>query len=199
MSLRPQDPPDVPEETRRVAQAAFRKGTLCLRIADALGTVYQDSQFAALFPRRGQPAAAPGRLALAVVSAVRGEPVRPRGGRRRARADRLETCARLGPVNLLAQRPDRPRLRPHRAERVLLAPGRGRRRAAVARHPSAAPAGAGPGQGARSPAHGRHARARRGAHAEPAGARRRDDAGHAERAGDGRAGLAASRGSIALA
>ena len=67
MSLRPQDPPVVPEETRRVAQAAFRKGTLCMRIADALGPMYQDSQFAALFPRRGQPAAAPGRLALAVV------------------------------------------------------------------------------------------------------------------------------------
>ena len=67
MSLHPQDPPTVPEETRRVAQAAFRKGTLCMRIADALGPVYQDSQFAALFPRRGQPAAAPGRLALAVV------------------------------------------------------------------------------------------------------------------------------------
>ncbi len=42
-------------------------GTLCLRIADALGPVYQDSQFMALFPRRGQPAEAPGRLALAVV------------------------------------------------------------------------------------------------------------------------------------
>ena len=67
MSLRPQEPPAVPEETRRVAQAAFRKGTLCMRIADALGTVYQDSQFATLFSHRGQPAAAPGRLALAVV------------------------------------------------------------------------------------------------------------------------------------
>ena len=67
MSLRLQDPPAVPEETRRVAQAAFRKGTLCMRIADALGPVYQDSQFSSLFPRRGQPAAAPGRLALAVV------------------------------------------------------------------------------------------------------------------------------------
>ena len=65
--LCPQDPPIVPEETRRVARAAFPKGTLCLRIADALGPVYQDSQFMALFPRRGQPAEAPGRLALAVV------------------------------------------------------------------------------------------------------------------------------------
>ena len=67
MSLRPQVPLAVPEETRRVARAAFPKGTLCLRIADALGPVYQDGQFATLFPRRGQPAAAPGRLALATV------------------------------------------------------------------------------------------------------------------------------------
>jgi transposase len=67
MSLRPQAPPAVPEETRRTARAAFPTGTLCLRIADALGPVYRDQQFAALFPRRGQPAAAPGRLALAVV------------------------------------------------------------------------------------------------------------------------------------
>jgi transposase len=65
--LRPQSPPIVPEETRRVARAAFPKGTLCLRIADALGPVYQDHQFAALFPSHGQPAAAAGRLALAVV------------------------------------------------------------------------------------------------------------------------------------
>jgi len=57
----------VPDETRRIARAAFPKGRLCLRIADALGPVYQDRQFAALFPHRGQPAAAPGRLALAVV------------------------------------------------------------------------------------------------------------------------------------
>ena len=67
MSLHPQEPPTVPEETRRVARAAFPKGTLCLRLADALGPVYRDGQFAALFPRRGRPAEAPGRLALAVV------------------------------------------------------------------------------------------------------------------------------------
>ncbi len=65
--LRPQNSPIVPDETRRVARAAFPKGTLCLRIAEALGPVYQDRQFTALFPSHGQPAAAPGRLALAVV------------------------------------------------------------------------------------------------------------------------------------
>src|SRR5262249_22244001 len=56
-----------PEETQRVARAAFPKGTLCLRIADALGTVYQNQEFASLFPTRGQPAEAPARLALATV------------------------------------------------------------------------------------------------------------------------------------
>jgi transposase len=67
MSLHPQDQPAIPEETCRVARAAFPKGTPCLLIADALGAIYKDSQFVALFPRRGQPAEAPGRLALATV------------------------------------------------------------------------------------------------------------------------------------
>ncbi len=67
MSLHPQEPPSVPEETSNVARAAFPKGTLCLHIADELGPIYNDGQFAALFPRRGKPAEAPGRLALATV------------------------------------------------------------------------------------------------------------------------------------
>ena len=67
MSMHPQNPPAVLGETRRVARAAFTEGTLYLRIADALGPVYQDGQFAAPLPRRSQPAAAPGRLALVVV------------------------------------------------------------------------------------------------------------------------------------
>src|SRR4051795_10055854 len=67
MSLHPEDPTAPPEETRRVARAAFPKGTLCLDIADALGPIYQDSQFAGLFPRLGQPAAAPAMLAPAPV------------------------------------------------------------------------------------------------------------------------------------
>jgi transposase len=67
MSLKLQVDFSVPDETRRVAQAAFPKGCACLRITDALGCLYQDNQFAALFPRRGRPAEAPGRLALATV------------------------------------------------------------------------------------------------------------------------------------
>ena len=54
----------VPEETARVAQAAFPKGTLCLRIRDALSTIYEDELFADLFSQTGQPAEAAWRLAL---------------------------------------------------------------------------------------------------------------------------------------
>src|SRR4051794_17323011 len=67
MSLRPQPARSIPEETQRVAQAAFPKGTLCLRIADELGPLYGDDQFAVLFPKRGQPAASPARLAMTSV------------------------------------------------------------------------------------------------------------------------------------
>lgn len=64
MSLQPQAMYLVPDETVRVAHAAFPKGTLYLHIYDTLGTIYQDRDFAALFPRLGQPAASLMRLAL---------------------------------------------------------------------------------------------------------------------------------------
>jgi transposase len=64
MSLHPQGPSLIPAETERVARAAFPKGCLALHVADALGPLFQDQQFATLFPPRGQPAAAPARLAL---------------------------------------------------------------------------------------------------------------------------------------
>jgi transposase len=67
MSLRPQVIYLVPEETARVARAAFPKGTIYMRMYDALGSLFADQQFADLFPARGQAAAAPVRLALATI------------------------------------------------------------------------------------------------------------------------------------
>src|SRR5438477_10612107 len=67
MSLHPLSAHSIPDETQRVAHAAFPKGTLCLRIADELGTLYRDDQFAELFPKWGQPAASPARIAMASV------------------------------------------------------------------------------------------------------------------------------------
>src|SRR5215831_16927276 len=73
MSLHPQPPCSIPEETYRVAHAAFPKGTLCLRIADELGDLDRDDQFTELFPTRGQPAASPARLAwVSVLQSIEG-------------------------------------------------------------------------------------------------------------------------------
>jgi transposase len=51
---------------------------------DELGVLFEDSDFTRLFPRRGQPAFAPWRLALINVHAVSGELVRSAGGRTRS-------------------------------------------------------------------------------------------------------------------
>ncbi len=67
MSLRPHPVPAVPEETARVARAAFPSGNLFLEVRDQLGAVFADQDFAPLFSKRGQPAEAPWRLALVTV------------------------------------------------------------------------------------------------------------------------------------
>lgn len=67
MSLQLRSTYVVPEDTARVARAAFPKGNLCLRLYDELGTIFTDHDFADLFAHRGQPAEAPFRLALVTV------------------------------------------------------------------------------------------------------------------------------------
>ena len=64
MSLKPHSIQSVPEETARVARAAFAHGTPYLAFRDTLGPVFQDEDFATLFPACGQPALPPWRLAL---------------------------------------------------------------------------------------------------------------------------------------
>jgi transposase len=67
MSLPSTSSYSVPEQTRRIARAAFPKSPLCLRLADELGTIFRDQDFADLFPLQGHPAEAPFRLALVTV------------------------------------------------------------------------------------------------------------------------------------
>ena len=62
--LRPQVIGAIPADTTRIAKAAFRKGTTVMQLRDAFGTLFNDEDFAALFPSTGQPALAPWRLAL---------------------------------------------------------------------------------------------------------------------------------------
>ena len=67
MSLKPSVIEPIPEQTARVARAAFPKGNLYISIRDQLGTLFEDADFTTLYPKRGQPACPPWRLALITV------------------------------------------------------------------------------------------------------------------------------------
>ena len=67
MSLTPSTLEPVPAQTVLVARAAFPKGNLYLALRDELGTLFEDTDFAELFSRRGYPAVTPWRLALITI------------------------------------------------------------------------------------------------------------------------------------
>src|SRR5437667_12738489 len=67
MSMKPYGLEPIPEETRRLVERLFPKGTMVTQLRDALGPIYSDEPFAHLFPRRGRAAEAPWRLALVTV------------------------------------------------------------------------------------------------------------------------------------
>jgi transposase len=88
MSLKGLPVPSIPDETARVARAAFPGGTLCLQLRDTLGSLYTDADFADLFPTHGQPAEAPWRLAVVtVLQFVEGLPDRQAADAVRSRLD----------------------------------------------------------------------------------------------------------------
>ena len=70
MPLEPLADRGVPELTARVVRASFPKGTLAVRVREALGPVFEDESFAEAFPGWGRPAVSPGALALVSVAAV---------------------------------------------------------------------------------------------------------------------------------
>jgi transposase len=71
MALRPHVIAPIPEETVRVACAAFPQGTPYLTLRDALGPIFQDEDCTALFPQNGQPGLPPWRLALVTLMQFR--------------------------------------------------------------------------------------------------------------------------------
>lgn len=78
----------IPDETVRVALAAFPNGNLYMRMRDELGPIYTNHAFAHLFPPTGQPAEDPARLALVLVMQfVEGLPDRQAADAVRARLD----------------------------------------------------------------------------------------------------------------
>src|SRR2546422_8123104 len=67
MSMKPHGLEPIPEETRRLVERLFPKGTMVTQLRDALGPIYSDEPFAHLFPKRGRAAEAPWRLVLVTV------------------------------------------------------------------------------------------------------------------------------------
>lgn len=60
--------PAIPPETQRVARQVFPKGNAYMQLRDRLGVIYPDERFQSLFcASSGQPAYAPGQLALVTV------------------------------------------------------------------------------------------------------------------------------------
>src|SRR4029434_4987464 len=71
MSLHPQPITPVPEQTAPVAHAAFPQGHPSLTLRDRLGHIFQDEDFATLFPAWGYPGLPPWRLALVTLMQLR--------------------------------------------------------------------------------------------------------------------------------
>src|SRR4051794_12869355 len=67
MCLHPEEIPPIPDETVRVAKAAFPKGNIYMRLRDELGILFQDEDFACIYPLKGQSAQAPWRLAMVLI------------------------------------------------------------------------------------------------------------------------------------
>jgi transposase len=67
MSFQPRPDLSIPEETNRVARAAFPKGNPYMKLRDELGVLYADDKFIELFSKVGQPGEAPGLLAMVTV------------------------------------------------------------------------------------------------------------------------------------
>ncbi|MCP6762474.1 MAG: IS1182 family transposase [Fischerella sp. CENA71] len=68
MTLHPLPEWEIPEQTAQIARASFPKGNMYMKMYDELGVLYQDVEFAGLFPAKcGQSAMSPGKLALITV------------------------------------------------------------------------------------------------------------------------------------
>jgi transposase len=64
LSLQPQKVPEIPEETARIARILFPKRNKYLWLRDELEASYQDEHFLKCYPKTGQTAEQPWRLAM---------------------------------------------------------------------------------------------------------------------------------------
>ncbi len=67
MSLKVRSISQIPEDTVRVAKAAFRKGNRYILLRDTFGDLFSGDDFKELFHAEGRPAVDPARLALVTI------------------------------------------------------------------------------------------------------------------------------------
>ncbi|MFF2937080.1 transposase [Streptomyces mirabilis] len=67
MSLQPRDYQRIPARTVRTAWSACPKGTPAMLVRDRLDVLFEDEEFADLYPSDGRPVFSPGQLALVSV------------------------------------------------------------------------------------------------------------------------------------
>ena len=60
----------IPDETSRIAHAAFPKGNRSMHLRERFGMLFDNQHFAHLFAHDGKPALAPARLAVVVILQV---------------------------------------------------------------------------------------------------------------------------------
>jgi len=65
--MKPHGLEPIAQATMSLARKSSPKGTVIMRLREAVGPIYQDEHFAHLFAKRGRPAEAPWRLALVTV------------------------------------------------------------------------------------------------------------------------------------
>ena len=65
--VRSEDATTIPALTQQAAHAAFPKSNTIMQLRDALGPIFDDADFASLYPDLGQPAESPARLALVTI------------------------------------------------------------------------------------------------------------------------------------
>lgn len=67
MSLQAKAVKGIPEETRRVASQAFKKGNVYMTIGDQIGYLFEDAEFEELYAVDGSPAISPALLSLVTI------------------------------------------------------------------------------------------------------------------------------------
>ena len=67
MSLKMQSVFEVPEETSRIARSIFPDGNQYMQLYGHFKLVFEDQDFAELFPPDGQPALSPARLLMVLI------------------------------------------------------------------------------------------------------------------------------------